>query len=78
MQSYFGKVKILLETHDGQVQVSFLFGKGKLAAMHAMTLPHLELCAAKPGIEITELVTDELAITPHSVTYYTDSLEWIQ
>ncbi|CAB4017297.1 Hypothetical predicted protein [Paramuricea clavata] len=58
---------------DGQAQVSFVFGKAKLAPPHARTIPRLELCAAVLGVEITELVIEELAVKPHSVAYYTDS-----
>ena len=42
--------------HDGSIQVSFVFGKAKLAPSHATTIPRLELCAAALGIEITELI----------------------
>ena len=31
---------------DGQTQISFVFGKAKLAPPHATTIPQLELCAA--------------------------------
>ena len=64
-------IKVVLQ--DGQAQVSFVFGKAKLAPPHATTIPRLELCAAVLGVEITELVMEELAVKPHSVTYYTDS-----
>jgi hypothetical protein len=50
-----------------------VFGKAKLAPPHATTIPRLELCAAVLGVEITELVIEELAVKPHFVTYYTDS-----
>lgn len=42
--------------HNGSIQVSFVFGKAKLAPSHATTIPRLELCAAALGIEITELI----------------------
>ena len=38
---------------DGSIQVSFVFGKVKLAPCHATTILHLELCAATLGIKIT-------------------------
>ena len=44
---------------DGSIQVSFVFGKAKLAPSHATTIPRLELCAATHGIEITELIHQE-------------------
>ena len=59
--------------HDGSIQVSFVFGKAKLAPSHATTIPRLELCAATVGIEITELIIQELDIKPDAVAYYSDS-----
>ena len=40
---------------DGQTQISFVFGKAKLAPPHATTIPRLELCAAVLAVEITEI-----------------------
>ena len=58
---------------DGSIQVSFVFGKAKLAPSHATTIPRLELCAATHGIEITELIHQELGINPDTVAYYSNS-----
>ncbi len=58
---------------DDTIEVSFLFGKAKLAPSHATTIPRLELCAAVLAVEITEMVLEELPIKPTSVTYYSDS-----
>ena len=59
--------------HDGSIQVSFVLGKAKLAPSHGTTIPRLELCAATLGIEITELINQELDIKPDAVAYYSDS-----
>lgn len=58
---------------DGKSSVSFVFGKAKLAPSHATTIPRLELCAAVLAVEITELVMEEQAVKPDSITYYSDS-----
>ena len=58
---------------DGQVHVSFVFGKAKLASNHATTIPRLELCAAVLAVEITQVVVKDRAIEPASITYYSDS-----
>jgi hypothetical protein len=58
---------------DGKICVSFVFGKAKLAPSHATTIPRLELCAAVLAVEITQLVTEEQAVKPDSITYYSDS-----
>ena len=64
----------LKSTHpDGKINVSFVFGKAKLAPSHATTIPRLELCAAVLAVEIAKLVIGEHAFKPDSVTYYSDS-----
>lgn len=57
----------------GEVQVTFVLGKAKLTPAHATTIPRLELCAAVMGVELLELITEELERKPDSVTFYSDS-----
>ena len=59
--------------NTGEVQVTFGFGKAKLTAAHATTIPRLELWAAVQGVEMTGLVHKELEQKPDSVAYYSDS-----
>ena len=56
-----------------QVLVAFVLGKAKLTPTHATTIPRLELCAAVLGVEMTDLVHEELEQKPDSVTCYSDS-----
>ncbi|KAK3742103.1 hypothetical protein QZH41_020261, partial [Actinostola sp. cb2023] len=58
---------------DGKVQVAFVLGKAKLTPAHATTIPRLELCAAVMGVELAELIADELQVRLDSMTYYSDS-----
>ena len=58
---------------NGRVHVSFVLGKAKLAPTHATTVPRLELCAAMLGVELVELITDELDLKPETIAYYSDS-----
>jgi len=58
---------------DGHIQVSFVLGKAKLASTHATTTPRLELCAAVLGVEVAELVIEELDLEPQAIVYYSDS-----
>ena len=58
---------------DGNMQVSFVLGKAKLAPSYATNVPHLELCAAVLGIETTELIIEELDLDLQAVAFYSDS-----
>ena len=58
---------------DGHIQVSFVLGKAKLAPTHATTTPRLELCAVVLGVEVAELVIEELDLEPQAIVYYSDS-----
>ena len=48
--------------------VSFVLGRAKLTPAHATTIPCLELCAAVLGVELSELIYDELEQKPDSVS----------
>lgn len=62
-----------LTTEDGKSEVSFVFGKARLAPQPEITVPRLELCAAVLAIEIAELVVEEMDLKFDRITYYTDS-----
>ena len=53
---------------SGQIEVSFVFGKAKLAPPHAMTIPCLELCAAVLAVEITDMILNERVVQPNNRT----------
>ena len=73
---------------DGQVQITFIFGKAKPAPAHATTIPCLEICDAVLAVEIMELVVGELASkvilsyianeTHRFYTYIANRVEWIR
>ena len=58
---------------SGQIEVSFVFGKAKLAPPHATTIPRLELCAAVLAVEITDMILNERVVQPNLVVYHSDS-----
>ena len=64
-------LKVIQST--GEVKVSFVLGKAKLTPNHATTIPRLEICAAVMGVEMADLIIDELDQKPDAVTYYPDS-----
>ena len=46
--------------NTGEVQVTCVLGKAKLTPTHATTIHRLELCAAVLGVELSELINEEL------------------
>ena len=59
-------LRIAQNTVNGSV--SFVLGRAKLTPAHATTIPCLELCAAVLGVELSELIYDELEQKPDSVS----------
>ena len=61
-----------------QVQVAFVFGKAKLTPAHATTInTSLRTLRSRSGVEMTDLVHEELEKKPDSVTYYSDSKDFM-
>lgn len=52
---------------------SFLLGKGKLAPYGGNTIPRMELCAEVLGIEVADIIKEQLGIPSKCFRYYTDS-----
>lgn len=64
-----------LKTTDasGNIDVGFIFGKGKLAPHSEIPVPRLKLCVAVLAVEIAEAIIDEIDIQLDVVTFYSDS-----
>ncbi|XP_076879123.1 uncharacterized protein LOC143527737 [Brachyhypopomus gauderio] len=62
-----------LTAEDGKSEVSFVFGKARLAPRPEITIPRLELCGAVLAVEIAELLVEEMDLMFDHITYYTDS-----
>lgn len=58
---------------EGNTHIGFVMGKSKLTPHPSHTIPRLELCAAVLATEMAELITNELDIDIHKVSFYTDS-----
>lgn len=61
------------EDQDGNFHQGLIVGKGKVAPKKAVTIPRLELCAAVLGVEISQIIHDQLDIDPTDIHYNTDS-----
>ncbi|XP_026318161.1 uncharacterized protein LOC113228935 [Hyposmocoma kahamanoa] len=70
-----------VEDEDGNIHVSLIIGKGKVAPLKVISIPRLELQAAVLGCRLTQTVVDEHQFKPTSRYYWTDSrtvLTWIR
>lgn len=66
---------------NGEVSVSFVISKAKVAPLKLTSIPRLELQAAVMGTRLAEAVITEHERTPDSKTFWTDSrtvLTWIR
>lgn len=57
-------IEMLVQKYDQIKQVTYIKGKEKFAPNKAVTIPGLELCAAVIGIEISQIIQDQLDINP--------------
>ena len=69
---YGAVVYMRLVDDQGNVHVSFLIGKSRLAPIKATTIPKLELTAATTAVRLVQMMKCEL-LQEYDVTYFTDS-----
>lgn len=53
--------------------ICFLMGKANVALTHGHIIPRLELCAAVLGIEIAEIIREQMDIEKKNFKFYSDS-----
>ena len=56
-----------------RIHCSFVMGKARLAPIHEITIPRLELTAAVISVKLSEIIREELEIETDRVNYWTDS-----
>ena len=56
-----------------RIHCSFIMGKARLAPIHEITIPRLELTAAVISVRLSEIIREELEIETDQVNYWTDS-----
>jgi hypothetical protein len=69
------------EYEGGDVTVSFVAAKAKVAPIRTISIPRLELMAAVVGVRLAKNVANILAIPKEKCVFWTDSMDvvfWIQ
>ena len=56
-----------------RIHCSFVIGKARLAPIHEITIPRLELSAAVISVKLNQIIRQELEIKIDRVNYWTDS-----
>ena len=78
----YGSVAYLrTEDHQGNVQVSFVLARSRVAPKRALSMPRLELCAALTGAQLSRLLHNELTLEIKNTVLWSDSstvLMWLQ
>ncbi|KAK3086079.1 hypothetical protein FSP39_013163 [Pinctada imbricata] len=64
---------LFVYTSDDDHDISFIFGKSKLAPKHGHTIPRLELCSAVLASEIAATITEQLHLSLDDIRFHTDS-----
>jgi hypothetical protein len=66
-------VYLKLWNGNGVVSVSFVYGQTRLALIHPVSIPCLELCGAVLVVEAVRKILKEMDMEIMQVVYYTDS-----
>lgn len=70
----YGSVAYLrIEDQQGDVEVSFLTARSKVAPKKQQSIPRLELCAVLTGAQLAKVVSSELTLPIHHIMLWTDS-----
>ncbi|XP_029974911.1 uncharacterized protein LOC115408346 [Salarias fasciatus] len=69
----YGTASYLRLESDGEVHVSFLLGKGRVAPLKQTTIPRLELTAAVLAVRVAKMLQKELQLPLKESVFWTDS-----
>ena len=58
----------------GRIHCIFVMGKARLAPIHEITIPRLELTAAVISVKLSQIIREELETKIDQVNYWTDSM----
>ncbi|XP_016519033.1 uncharacterized protein LOC107833689 [Poecilia formosa] len=80
-EQVYGSVAYLrTEDSQGQIHLSFLLARSRVAPRRQLSIPRLELSAALTGAQLAKLLSAELTLRLDTTTLWTDSttvLRWI-
>ena len=62
----------------GRIHCSFVMGKARLAPIHEMTIPRLELTAAVISVKLSQIIRENRETKIHQVNYWTDSMTMLK
>lgn len=72
-QAYGACTYVRVVNSFGKVHVTLLQAKGRIAPLHTVTIPRLELCAAVMAVTMDSIIQRELGVPLLPSTYWTDS-----
>ncbi|XP_073789840.1 uncharacterized protein [Danio rerio] len=77
----YGSVAYLRTTDEqGQIHITFVSARSRVAPRKCLSVPRLELCAALTGAQLGKVIQTELTLPIHKVTFWSDSttvLYWL-
>ena len=80
-EAYGAVVYVLYRYKDGSTSCRLVASKAKVAPLHAVSIPRLELMSAVVGLRLTEKVASVLGIQKDHWTFWSDSMDvlyWIR
>ncbi|XP_046621080.1 uncharacterized protein LOC124305548 [Neodiprion virginianus] len=80
LKAYAAAAYLRPEASDGQIHLSLVMAKSRVAPVKPMTVPRLELQAALLGARMADIVGGELEVPIHERVFWSDSstvLHWI-
>ncbi|KAL0177742.1 hypothetical protein M9458_026636, partial [Cirrhinus mrigala] len=80
-QAYGAVAYLCSVNNEGQVEVTFMAARSRVAHRKQQSIARLELCTALSGAQLSKLLVTELTIPIHSVILWSDSttvLTWLK
>lgn len=72
-QGYAPVAYLRLKDASNRIHCAFVMGKARLAPIHEISIPRLELTAAVISVRLSSIIREELDMVIQHVYYWTDS-----